>query len=461
MALFLESFPSLKSTARINSFEKRIEATQFFDCKFYPYTAAGVDPVFAVVGKRETIICRPLKSKNAGFEVLRWFQDDDPNVDLNSLAWSRDLTTGDPLICVAGKDKPSIDVLNVKTGQLVKTLIGHGKDIEDLAVSPLSPSILASVSMDHSVRFWSLDSAHEKQPCMLICAGEGHKEGILTMAFHHTGRYLLTGGHDSVVNLWVIPELPDENVGTDKLTRIHYPHFSTSAIHTNYVDCVAWYDDLILSKCADSHMIVLWRIEGFSSDNPPPPASTAPTAHTFTPTRSAFGGGYQRLLEFDCKETTSFYIRFSLFHRPWQRPMLVIGNENSKVYFWDLQRLEDWTEADDIGDGGDGFKVPLVVKKKHAGGRPRLKQREPSVTSTTTSGSLAPRSEDSGEAVADMTAPKSRKRYGVEDPFKPLQPHQTVVVPKVLFASRQTAWSVGGEWMVVVGDQGMIAVFHR
>ncbi|MCJ1297490.1 hypothetical protein MMC08_000277 [Hypocenomyce scalaris] len=432
MALFPESFPTLKSTARINSFEKRLEATQFFDCKFYPYTAAGVDPVFAVVGKRETIICRPLPSKNAGFEVIRWFQDDDPKVDLNSLAWSQDQVTGDPLICVAGKDKPSIDVLNVKTGKLTKTLIGHGKDIEDLAVSPLSPSILASVSMDHS-------------------------EKAIKRAFHHTGRYLLTGGHDCVVNLWVIPELPDENVGTDKLTRIHYPHFSTSAIHTNYVDCVAWYDDLILSKCADSHKIVLWRIENFSSDSPPPPASSAPTAHSFTPTRSAFGGGYQRLLEFECKETTSFYIRFSLFHQPFQRPLLVIGNESSKVYFWDLQRLEVWTGAD---DEGEGFKVP--IKKKHAGGRPRIKQREPSIASTTTSSSFAPKSEDSTtEVVADMTAPKSRRRYGVEDPFKKLQPHHMVVVPKVFFASRQAAWSVGGEWMVVVGDQGMIAVFHR
>lgn len=141
--------------------------------------------------------------------------------------------------------------------------------------------------------------------------------------------------------------------------------------------------------------------------------------------------------------------------------MLVIGNESSKVYFWDLQRLEEWTEADDL-EGSDGFKVPLVVKKKHAGGRPRIKQREPSVASTTTSGSFAaPRSEDSVEVVADMTAPKSGKRYGVEDPFKRLQPHHTVVVPKVLFASRQAAWSVGGEWLVVVGDQGMMAVFHR
>ena len=60
-----------------------------------------------------------------------------------------------------------------------------------------------------------------------------------------------------------------------------------------------------------------------------------------------------------------------------------------------------------------------------------------------------------------MMPARRRKRYGVEDPFKKLLPHNVAVVPKVLFASRQAAWSVGGEWMVAVGDQGMIAVLHR
>ena len=45
----------------------------------------------------------------------------------------------------------------------------------------MSPTILESASMDHSVRLWSLDPKYEKQPCMLICAGEGHKEGLLTL----------------------------------------------------------------------------------------------------------------------------------------------------------------------------------------------------------------------------------------------------------------------------------------
>ena len=55
------------------------------------------------------------------------------------------------------------------------------QDINDLAVSPLSPSILASASLDYSVRFWSLDPKHQKQPCILICGGEGHREGLLSL----------------------------------------------------------------------------------------------------------------------------------------------------------------------------------------------------------------------------------------------------------------------------------------
>ena len=55
------------------------------------------------------------------------------------------------------------------------------QEINDLAVSPLSPEILASASMDYTVRFWNLNPKHRDQPCTLICGGEGHKEGLLTL----------------------------------------------------------------------------------------------------------------------------------------------------------------------------------------------------------------------------------------------------------------------------------------
>ncbi|KAI9870263.1 MAG: hypothetical protein M1830_004463, partial [Pleopsidium flavum] len=360
-----------------------------------------------------------------------------------------DLRTGDPLICVSGKS-PKIKVLNVKTGKLVKTLMGHGQDVEDLAVSPVSPTILASASMDHSIRLWSLDPSQDSHPCVLICAGEGHKEGVLTIAFHHTGRYLLSGGLDCIINLWALPELPDENAGTDKVTLLHYPHFSTSAVHSNFVDCVAFHDDLILSKCAIECKIVLWRIEGFSSSDPVPSSDAAPSTHKFRETRSAFGGGYMRLLQFESLDTTPFYMRFNLFSQPLKAPILAIGNEKSKVFFWDLQRLETWTEKDDVP-----FRVPAKKNSKQPSGG----QRELSVASTTSS-SIHPGSNDS-QSSTKSGFPKSSERYGVEDPFKELKPHKELTVPKIEFAARGAAWSVGGEWLLVVGDQGMIAVFHR
>lgn len=225
--------PSLRASVRLGGKDSKI-ATPWYDVKFYPYTSAGVGPVFAVVGDRDTVVCRCVFEKGKAIEVIRWFKDDDENASLNSVEWSQS-HSGDPLVCIAG-GVPKIKILNVKTGELVTTLTGHGALINDLAISPVSPRILASGSMDHSIRIWSLDPAHAKSPTAVKCGGEGHKEGVLTVAFHRTGRYLLSGGMDTIVNLWVIPELPDGNTGTDKPTLIHYPHFSTTEIHTDFVD---------------------------------------------------------------------------------------------------------------------------------------------------------------------------------------------------------------------------------
>lgn len=292
-------------------------------------------------------------------------------------------------------------------------------------------------------------------------------------AFHPSGRYLLSGGLDCIVNLWVLPELPDDSPGTDQIALLHYPHFSTSAVHSNFVDwsvlviphccsscqyadesltaySVAFHDDLILSKCAVECKIVLWKIEGFDSSARAPSPDAAPSSHVFRETRSAFGGGYQRLLQFETLDTTPFYMRFSLFSQPFNAPILCIGNEKSKVFFWDLQRLETWTEKDDVP-----FRMPAKKSSK----QPSVGHREPSVASTTSS-SIQHGSNDSNPS-SEPGFPKSRDRYGVEDPFKELKPHKTITVPRITFAARRAAWSVGGEWLLVVGDQGMIAIFHR
>ena len=162
-------------------------------------------------------------------------------------------------------------------------------------------------------------------------------------------------------------------------------------------------------------------------------------------------------------------MRFSLFCQPHKRPILVIGNEKSKVFFWDLQSLEEWDDNRDSEDADRSkFKIPQARKGI---ARKIVKQREVSIASTTTTttttntgSSLGPSARtqcvDETENLIEGSSRASLK-FAVDDPFKSLLPHRTHVVPKVTFAARHIAWSVGGEWMIIAGDQGMMAVFTR
>lgn len=458
--------PSLRGTVRLGGQTKsRFNAAPCYDVDFYPYTLPGVDPVFAVCGDHYTLICRCLLQKDSTVEVIRWFEYDEPQASngshsYNSVAWSQ-AENGDPLVCVTGF--PQIRVLNVRTGELVQTLIGHGDSINDLAVSPLDPTILASASADYSVRLWSLHASHRKQPLAAICYGQGHKDQVLTLAYHRQGRYLLSAGMDTKVNLWTIPDSVTEHAGTDKPAMIHYPHFSTTEVHTDFIDRVQWYNDLILSHAAREDHILLWRIDKFSSDRletPPPPIPTSAAVNSRTPvtipadsssnTRSAWGGRFQRLLKFDLPHCGIYYLRFSLFHELGRHPMLVAGNEKSKAFFWDLQRLEQ----SHIGEDGAQLDSTNTLSL----GLPRHVRE----SSTSTASSVL----SAGSGNATKTKRKKMKGLprdrGIGDPFQPIKAHKSIEIPKYqAFPFYKFAWSRDGQWCIGVGHPSLINVFHR
>ncbi|KAH7053356.1 WD40-repeat-containing domain protein [Macrophomina phaseolina] len=464
-------FPYLRSTVHIDVSGHSLSETTLYDVQFYPYTPPGVDPVFAVTGGRHTFVCRPVLERDNSVEFLREFLDEDEDLILNSLVWSQDLHNGDPLLCVAGSPSSVIRILNVRTGKLVRSLTGHGAAINDLAISPLSPAILASASEDHSIRIWHLDPQYSRQPCPVICSGsEGHRD----RSFHHTGKYLLSGAMDSAVKLWAIPEIPDEHTGTDRVNVIHYPHFSSTEIHSDMVDCVLFYGDLILSRAAKENQIFLWKIDGFNSSNAPPPLSSAgqheafgisnpyESSDAYGTTSSAFGRRFQRLLSFDTPITSLFYNRFNLFHAPNKHPILVMGNEKSKFMFWDLQRLEQTCQSDENIKMENIFRIPNKRKRSERDGpglgmgRGGLLQREESIASNASSGTSATSNNSNG-----AKSKGSKKAWSISDPFVPIPSQKNIIVPKMTFCSRRIAWSVGGEWAVAVGDHGMVCLFRR
>lgn len=160
-------------------------------------------------------------------------------------------------------------------------------------------------------------------------------------------------------------------------------------------------------------------------------------------TRSAWGGRFQRLLHLELPHSQSWYTRFSLYHQLGHHPILASGNERSKVFFWDLERLE-LAHTGEYGHRND-------ETQGYSSGVPRH-LREASTASTTSSTSIG---------VSAIVKKKVKKTKpldpdsGISDPFHLIKAHKVLEIPKhSTFAFHQCAWSNDGQWCVGVGSTG-------
>jgi polycomb protein EED len=177
-------------------------------------------------------------------------------------------------------------------------------------------------------------------------------------------------------------------------------------------------------------------------------------------------------------------MKFSLSTSP--RPVLAICNEASKVYFWHLKRLEDhWDYFDSlpantpkgvapliyISNASNAkekkeerkrppFMVPLKHRKRGGAGA-MARVRDLSPTESTTSSGRAGTHDDLSEQLNDLTFSKWNGLYNMQDAHEPLMAHKEDVIKHARTCGRQVAWSTGGEWFVVVGSGGVIAIFER
>ncbi|KAH6681139.1 WD40-repeat-containing domain protein [Plectosphaerella plurivora] len=456
---------------------------EYFDVQFCPFQPMHQDPIFAAVSKKHVLVCRISDTGDESSNpcsIIRVIRDADEEARNYTCTWARQKTTGKPLLCIAGEDA-KIKIYDVIEGVVVDVLVGHGMDINDLITCPTDPHLLASASDDTTVRIWSLDPVHQKQPCLCILAGEGHQWNLLTIAWHDSGRYLVSSGHDQTVNLWTIPDLPTEPIR--RPLEVHYPHFSTNEVHSGLVDCVAFYGDAIISRACHDNIIALWRIEGFSSADPPPPPEAAPT--TIDPTlltRSAFVKRfaddetppqlYTRLASFYTPGCgPQFFMRFRVHHAPNQNPVLAFCNAAGKIFFWDLARItgyHDYTSAlldpDPDADSEPprpSWLVPIVHRGR-GDGKPRteptVRERKAAEKAQLTDSELIPAL---AERFSKETLQSWDGKYNPGDPHTPLHAHKTEIIGISTFVGRQAAWSPGGEWCVVVGSINIVLVLGR
>src|SRR5262249_47712853 len=88
-----------------------------------------------------------------------------------------------------------IRLWDTATGNEVRLLQGHGKDVTCLAFSPDSTT-LASGSIDATIRLWKVATGEE------VPRFAGHKYTVGSLACSHDGKLLATTGGDNTIRLW-------------------------------------------------------------------------------------------------------------------------------------------------------------------------------------------------------------------------------------------------------------------
>lgn len=168
---------------------------------------------------------------------------------------------------IAGGELGIIRLILPKTGSIEETenFIGHSHGINQVSCSTAKPHLFASASRDRSFKLWNIQSS----ACIASFHGiEGHRDEVVSIDFDRKCERIISGGLDHCVAIWDLtaPSLaeaieastyydPYKSKQAFKTLLVSYPIFWTRELHLNYVDCVRFFGDLILSKVINEGQI--------------------------------------------------------------------------------------------------------------------------------------------------------------------------------------------------------------
>lgn len=314
---------STKAKYKYTCHVKEDHKETIFSVQFNPFVNYDM---FASVGSNRVTIYRIVD------DILRpiiCFADPNVKEKFYSCAWAIDQAQGETVLLAAG-DLGIIRIITPSNPQSIKYLSGHGGPINDLKVSPKYRELVMSASKDYTIRLWNIRT----EVCVAIFGGvEGHRDEVLSCDFHSSGTRIISCSMDHSLKIWnltsdVIAAIEHSKTFNDLTAkksfptiRKHFPTFSTRDIHRNYVDCVAWYGNFILSKsCEDK--IVCWR-----------PGKLESSIDLSLPARYTTDTTCTILENFEVKNCEVWFMKFSIDS---SMKYLALGNVVGKTYIFDL-----------------------------------------------------------------------------------------------------------------------------
>ncbi|KFM61293.1 Glutamate-rich WD repeat-containing protein 1, partial [Stegodyphus mimosarum] len=126
--------------------------------------------------------------------------------------------------------------------------IGHTASVEDLEWSPIDVNVIASCSVDKTIRIWDIRAPSNKS-CMLT-QHNAHDSDVNVISWDKTGNFILSGGDDGKLRVWDLRMFPEG----DPICTFKY--------HTAPITSVEWHptDHSVFAASGADDQLTQWDL---------------------------------------------------------------------------------------------------------------------------------------------------------------------------------------------------------
>jgi ribosome assembly protein RRB1 len=119
--------------------------------------------------------------------------------------------------------------------------------VEDIQWSPNEPSVLATCSVDQTVRIWDCRAKAEKA-CMLTT--NAHNTDVNVISWNHSEPLLVSGADDGSLKIWDLRQFGKGEAAAE------FQYHSGPVTSVEW----AWHDSTVFASSGADHQVVQWDL---------------------------------------------------------------------------------------------------------------------------------------------------------------------------------------------------------